>query len=40
MRCDSVLPNEKVMPFSLEDQKACADLGHVIYHDLEKSPKK
>ncbi|MGB6525679.1 MAG: cupin domain-containing protein [Candidatus Acidiferrales bacterium] len=40
MRCDSVLPNEKVIPLSLEEQKACADQGHVIYKDLEENPKK
>jgi quercetin dioxygenase-like cupin family protein len=39
MRCDSVLPNEKVIPFSLEEQKACAHEGHVIYKDLEENPK-
>ena len=39
MRCDSVLPNEKVTPFSLEEQKACAHEGHVIYKDLEENPK-
>ncbi|MGH9682717.1 MAG: cupin domain-containing protein [Candidatus Acidiferrales bacterium] len=33
MRCDSVLPNEKVIPISLEAQKACAQEGHVIYKD-------
>jgi quercetin dioxygenase-like cupin family protein len=31
MRCDSVLPNEKVTPLSEEEQKACAHQGHVIY---------
>jgi quercetin dioxygenase-like cupin family protein len=40
MRCDSVLPNEKVVPLSLEEQRACADQGHVVYKDLEKNPKK
>lgn len=35
MRCDSVLPNEKVTPFSLEQQKECSHQGHVIYKDLE-----
>ena len=35
MRCDSVLPNQKVIPLSLKQQKACADQGHVIYKDLE-----
>lgn len=37
MRCDSVLPNEKVIPLSLKQQKACADQGHVIYKDLEEN---
>jgi quercetin dioxygenase-like cupin family protein len=40
MRCDSVLPDEKVTPLSLEAQKACAHEGHVIYKDLEENPKK
>ena len=40
MRCDSVLPNEKVTPLSLEEQKGCAHGGHVIYKDLEENPKK
>jgi quercetin dioxygenase-like cupin family protein len=40
MRCDSVLPDEKVTPLSLEEQKACAHEGHVIYKDLEENPKK
>ena len=40
MRCDSVLPNEKVIPLALEEQKACAREGHVIYKDLEGNPKK
>jgi hypothetical protein len=31
MRCDSVLANEKVTPLSLEEQKGCAQEGHVIY---------
>jgi quercetin dioxygenase-like cupin family protein len=35
MRCDSVLPNEKVTPLSLEGQKECGHQGHVIYKDLE-----
>jgi len=33
MRCDSVLPNEKVTPRSLEGQKECSHQGHVIYKD-------
>lgn len=40
MRCDSVLPNEKVVPLSPEEQKACGHEGHVIYKDLEENPKK
>jgi len=40
MRCDSVLPNEKVIPLSDEEQKACSHEGHVIYKDLEENPKK
>ncbi len=40
MRCDSVLPNEKVVPLSPEGQKKCGHEGHVIYKDLEESPKK
>jgi quercetin dioxygenase-like cupin family protein len=33
MRCDSVLPSEKVTPLSAEQLKACAHEGHVIYKD-------
>jgi quercetin dioxygenase-like cupin family protein len=40
MRCDSVLANEKVIPLSLGEQKGCAHEGHVVYQDLEESPKK
>ena len=40
MRCDSVLPNEKVTPLSPQEQKACGREGHVIYKDLEDNPKK
>jgi quercetin dioxygenase-like cupin family protein len=40
VRCDSVLPNEKVTPLSVEEQKACSGQGHVIYKDLEENPKK
>jgi len=40
MRCDSVLPNEKVTPLSPEQMKACEHKGHVIYKDQEESPKK
>jgi quercetin dioxygenase-like cupin family protein len=39
MRCDSVLPNEKVTPLSIEAQKACSHQGHVVYKDLEENPK-
>ncbi len=40
MRCDSVLPNEKVIPLSIEEQRACGHEGHVIYKDLEENLKK
>lgn len=40
MRCDSVLPNEKAIPLSLEQQKACEREGHVIYKEPEETPKK
>jgi quercetin dioxygenase-like cupin family protein len=40
MRCDSVLPDEKVIPLSTEELKGCGHEGHVIYKDLEESPKK
>ena len=40
MRCDSVLPSEKVKPLSIEEQRACSHEGHVIYKDLEDNPKK
>lgn len=33
MRCDSVLPNEKVTPLTPEQAKACEHQGHVIYKD-------
>jgi quercetin dioxygenase-like cupin family protein len=39
MRCDSVLPNEKVTPLSIGAQKACSHQGHVVYKDLEENPK-
>jgi quercetin dioxygenase-like cupin family protein len=39
MRCDSVLPNEKVTPLSIQGQKACSHEGHVIYKDLEENHK-
>lgn len=35
MRCDSVLPDEKVTPLSEEQQRQCSHQGHVIYQDLE-----
>jgi len=40
MRCDSVLPNEKVKPLSIEEQRACSHEGHVVYKDLEDNLKK
>jgi quercetin dioxygenase-like cupin family protein len=40
MRCESVLPNEKPAPISPQKDKECERLGHVIYKDLEASPKK
>jgi len=40
MRCDSVLPNEKVTPVSIAEQKACSQQGHVVYKDLEENPQK
>jgi quercetin dioxygenase-like cupin family protein len=40
MRCDSVLPNAKVTPLSLDEQRGCAHEGHVIYKDFEENPKK
>jgi hypothetical protein len=40
MRCDSALPNEKVAPLSIADQRACSHQGHVVYTDLEENPKK
>lgn len=33
MRCDSVLPNEKVVPLSPEQQQVCEQQGHVIYRE-------
>jgi len=33
MRCDSVLPNEKVTPLTPDEAKACEHQGHVIYKD-------
>ena len=40
MRCDSVLPNEKVTPLSVEQQRECSHQGHVIYKDLEDNAPK
>jgi len=40
MRCDSALANERVIPLSLGEQKGCRHEGHVVYKDLEESPKK
>jgi quercetin dioxygenase-like cupin family protein len=40
MRCDSVLPDEKAVPLSIDELKGCGHEGHVIYKDLEESPKK
>lgn len=40
MRCDSVLPNEKVTPLSIVEQKACSHQRHVVYKDLEENSKK
>jgi quercetin dioxygenase-like cupin family protein len=40
LRCDSVLPNEKVIPLSIKEQRACSHEGHVIYKDLEDNSKK
>ena len=39
MRCDSVLPNEKVIPVSPEQLKVCEREGRVIYKDLEDNKK-
>ena len=39
MRCDSVLPNEELKPLSVEQQRQCGQQGHVVYKDLEVSPK-
>jgi quercetin dioxygenase-like cupin family protein len=39
MRCDSMLPNEKLPPLSVEQQRECSHQGHVIYKDLEEKPK-
>lgn len=39
MRCESVLPNEKLTPVSPQEDQQCQHLGHVIYKDLEEKPK-
>ena len=39
MRCDSVLPNEKVTPLSAQEQRGCSHQGHVIYKELEEPQK-
>lgn len=40
MRCESVLPNEKAIPLSTEEEIACGHQGHVVYRALEQSPTK
>ena len=40
MRCDSVLPNEKVTPLSPEQMKTCEHEGHVIYRDTGETAQK
>lgn len=39
MRCESVPPNEKPTPTTLEERKKCDHEGHVIYKDDEESAK-
>lgn len=39
MRCDSVPAGEKPTPMTPEENKKCSHEGHVIYKDLEESPK-
>ena len=39
MRCESVPPNEKPTPTTLEERRKCDHEGHVIYKDDEESPK-
>jgi quercetin dioxygenase-like cupin family protein len=39
MRCDSVPVGEKPKPITPEEDKKCSHEGHVIYKDLEESPK-
>jgi quercetin dioxygenase-like cupin family protein len=39
MRCESVLPNERPTPISPQRDKECEHQGHVIYKDLEETPK-
>jgi mannose-6-phosphate isomerase-like protein (cupin superfamily) len=36
MRCESVLPNEKLTPISPEEHKKCDHQGHVIYKEREE----
>jgi quercetin dioxygenase-like cupin family protein len=39
MRCDSVPAGEKPTPMTPEEDMKCSHEGHVIYKDLEESPK-
>jgi quercetin dioxygenase-like cupin family protein len=39
MRCDSVPAGEKPTPITPEEDKKCSQEGHVMYKDLEESPK-
>lgn len=39
MRCDSVPAGEKPTPITPEEDKKCSHQGHVVYKDLEESPK-
>lgn len=39
MRCDSVLPDERVVPLSPAEEKKCEQEGHVIYKEPAGSPK-
>lgn len=40
MRCESVLPNEKPLPISSQQDKKCERLGHVIYMNVAENKKK
>jgi len=40
MGCDAMLPNEKLAPLTVKEQRACSHQGHVVYKDLEENPKK